>query len=139
MHLATEAAAEAAARAVAQAASSHAAAAAAADVEQQVFEQILAHNNASAAAAAREAANGGGGGGGSALPTLAKGPAPLTQYQVPASFESQGALDDGFASALKDAGDVLAGGGGDGAAKPVVGTEEWHRIRRDNHKEGMAV
>jgi hypothetical protein len=24
-----------------------------------------------------------------------------------------------------------------GAHKPAVGTEEWHKVRRDNHKEGM--
>ena len=24
-----------------------------------------------------------------------------------------------------------------GASKPAVGTDEWHKVRRDNHKEGM--
>ena len=28
-------------------------------------------------------------------------------------------------------------GGGAGGPKPAAGTEEWHRLRRDNHKEGM--
>lgn len=29
--------------------------------------------------------------------------------------------------------------GGAGANKPAVGTEEWHKVRRDNHKEGKTV
>ena len=24
-----------------------------------------------------------------------------------------------------------------GAIKPAVGTDEWHKVRRDNHKEGQ--
>ena len=33
-----------------------------------------------------------------------------------------------------------AGAGTNGSAqKPLVGTEEWHKVRRDNHKEGSSV
>jgi hypothetical protein len=30
-------------------------------------------------------------------------------------------------------------GGRSGGSKPAVGSEEWHKVRKDNHKEGMSV
>ncbi len=29
--------------------------------------------------------------------------------------------------------------GGGGGVKPAVGTDEWHKVRRDNHKEGSYI
>ncbi len=29
--------------------------------------------------------------------------------------------------------------GGAGGNKPAVGSDEWHKVRRDNHKEGMQI
>jgi len=82
--------------------------------------------------------------------------AALTHYQVPPSFETgpspggQGDpnnpfnMDQGFADQLKEAtgqganprtpqqGTALATSS---APKPPVGSDEWHRVRRDNHKE----
>lgn len=33
-------------------------------------------------------------------------------------------------------GDQTQGSGGNNAVKPAVGTDEWHKVRKDNHKEG---
>lgn len=30
-------------------------------------------------------------------------------------------------------------GGASGGSKPAVGSEEWHKVRKDNHKEGMST
>jgi transcriptional regulator CBF1 len=131
-------AAEAAARAVAQAASHT-------DVEQQVFDQILAHNNATAAS--HDAAHHSNG----STPAAKAGLASLTQYHVPPSFESvsagasttvgEGAAASGHYSI--DNSFAVDGGAQSSAPetpsttiKPPVGSDEWHRIRRDNHKEG---
>jgi len=76
--------------------------------------------------------------------------AALTHYQVPASFESSGAAQDGVSAGsshfgmehafplggIKDTDQsVAADTSSVSQAKPPVGSEEWHRIRRDNHKE----
>ena len=62
-----------------------------------------------------------------------------------ASFQTQGSAGD--ASFLADQSfsmDQLKDGGsksptGPGGAKPPVGSEEWHKVRRDNHKEGVHI
>jgi len=81
--------------------------------------------------------------------------AALTHYSVPASFETGpspgvqadhngpfSSIEQGFADQLKEAsqnphtpqqGTPLAPSS---TPKPPVGSDEWHRIRRDNHKEG---
>ena len=51
-----------------------------------------------------------------------------TGYQVP-SYASLGST----AAQVQAAREASNGGG----VKPQVGTEEWHKIRKDNHKEGM--
>ena len=35
-------------------------------------------------------------------------------------------------------GDQIQGNSGMGPGKPPVGSEEWHKVRKDNHKEGTA-
>jgi transcriptional regulator CBF1 len=75
--------------------------------------------------------------------------AALTHYQVPPSFEAlpTGGTDPNnpfsmdLIDQLKDAGAAShtpqhANSQSSQNPKPVVGSEEWHRIRRDNHKEG---
>ena len=52
-----------------------------------------------------------------------------TPYQVP-SYASLGST----AAQVQAAREASNGGG---SVKPQVGTEEWHKIRKDNHKEGM--
>jgi len=77
--------------------------------------------------------------------------APLGQsaYPEPTSFEGPPGLPPGFedntasgpgsigpsAQALYDA----RQGQGQATNKPAVGTNEWHQLRKDNHKEGNAV
>ena len=34
-------------------------------------------------------------------------------------------------------GDQIQGSSGGGPGKPAVGSDEWHKVRKDNHKEGM--
>lgn len=59
------------------------------------------------------------------------------------SFQTQGPTgeypDTGYLDTLKEsptqAQTQHSPGGGSGA-KPAVGSEEWHKIRKDNHKEG---
>lgn len=49
-----------------------------------------------------------------------------------------GSPTNGAAGAAGGEGNTSPGGAaGGGANKPAVGTEEWHKVRRDNHKEGM--
>jgi transcriptional regulator CBF1 len=74
--------------------------------------------------------------------------AALTHYQVPASFEGSSAQHhdpgdpDGFGmthdayalNQLKEAAQMADADGN----KPVVGSDEWHRVRRNNHKEGSS-
>jgi hypothetical protein len=114
--------------------------------------QLIAHNAATAEP------NGSSGGAPGAAQTAQ---AALTHYQVPDSFSSGGhgdvtpgqshhySVDHSFPlSALKDAtsqGDSAVGNAqspdnpsgtnSQGGPKPPVGSVEWHRIRRDNHKE----
>lgn len=80
--------------------------------------------------------------------------AALTNYQVPASFESAGqsntdsnipfGMEGGsFSMELKEPQSAQHGSEQPNpqppvaVAKPPVGSDEWHRIRRDNHKEGQ--
>jgi hypothetical protein len=72
--------------------------------------------------------------------------AALTHYQVPQSFDAashEHAEGDSFGmehgaytalDQLKEA--ALADADAGGPGKPHVGSEEWHRVRRNNHKEG---
>jgi transcriptional regulator CBF1 len=119
-----------------------------ADADQQAFEenlsQLIAHN-----VAQHDLQNGG-------APTTSASPAQtaqaaLTHYQVPTSFDSPSgvtgtqagtpshfSIDHAFPlSGLKDADqDSAAAPDTPSQTKPPVGSDEWHRIRRDNHKEG---
>ncbi len=52
-----------------------------------------------------------------------------TSLQAGANADSDGSPQGG-------AGRQSSGGESGGARKPIVGSEEWHRVRRDNHKEG---
>jgi hypothetical protein len=78
--------------------------------------------------------------------------AALTHYQIPTSFENAGTSQDGTGvsaghfgmehafplGSVKDSDQsVQTDSQSVPQAKPPVGSEEWHRIRRDNHKEGM--
>lgn len=106
--------------------------------------QIIAHNNGGHAPLPPSGPN-------TSVAETAQ--AALTHYQVPASFEpntqapadpanpfgglehSQFGLDmgkDGHPSHAQQS----SGHHSPGGLKPPVGSEEWHRIRRDNHKEG---
>jgi hypothetical protein len=75
--------------------------------------------------------------------------AALTHYQVPQSFDATASHEhadgDSFGmehgayaglDQLKEA--ALADADAGGPGKPQVGTEEWHRVRRNNHKEGSS-
>jgi hypothetical protein len=113
--------------------------------DESAISQLIAHNNG-------ELQNGGQPG---ATPETAQ--AALTHYQVPPSFETGAAggpggdpngpfsMEAGFVDQLKEASAQAASsitpqqGTPQTPAsnpKPPVGSEEWHRIRRDNHKEG---
>lgn len=75
--------------------------------------------------------------------------AALTHYQVPQSFDGSSSQhhdptdSDGFGMAhgayaldqLKEAAQIVDADGN----KPVVGSDEWHRVRRNNHKEGSLL
>lgn len=80
--------------------------------------------------------------------------AALSHYQMGAvdnnSFQTQGSAADASFSldsqsfAVDQLKDSAGQGGptqqsptGAGGSKPPVGSEEWHKVRRDNHKEGM--
>jgi len=105
--------------------------------EEQAIRQLLAHNNG-------ELQNGG------QHNATETAQAALTHYQVPPSFEtghptgSHGDhdqhfnLDDSFGD-LKDPSiqqPQQSGGQQSGSVKPPVGSDEWHTVRRNNHKEG---
>ena len=114
--------------------------------DEGALSQIIAHNNGDDTHAIHNGPN----------TTVAEtAAAALTQYQVPASFEpgAQSNSEQSIPFTLESGGFTLdqlkdpsqqapqtpqqgtpqtpATG-----AKPPVGSDEWHRIRRDNHKEG---
>jgi transcriptional regulator CBF1 len=114
--------------------------------DEHALSQLIAHNNA-------DLQNGG-------HPSVTEtAQAALTHYQVPPSFEtgaSTGAthgdpngpfsMDTNFVDQLKEATGQATSHTPQisqsqtqspvANPKPQVGTEEWHRIRKDNHKEG---
>src|ERR1700761_1553360 len=116
--------------------------------DESAISQLIAHNNG-------ELQNGGQPG---ATPETAQ--AALTHYQVPPSFEtvptggSAGdpngpfSMESGFVDQLKEASahpatPITPQQGtpqtSSSNPKPPVGSDEWHRIRRDNHKEGKSI
>jgi hypothetical protein len=139
-------AAAAAAAAVSAAAAAQEASASMDGYDEHALSQLIAHNNA-------ELQNGGH----SSVTETAQ--AALTHYQVPPSFEpgaSSGAphgdpngpfsIESNFVDQLKEATEHGASHTPQvpqpqtqtpiANPKPQVGSDEWHRIRRDNHKEG---
>jgi hypothetical protein len=112
--------------------------------DEQALNQLIAHNNG-------ELQNGG-----QHNPTETA-QAALTHYQVPASFETGHApgphvdhsqhfnMDHSFGD-LKDVSPQQpqqqqsnVQQASPGGSKPPVGSDEWHRVRRDNHKEGKLL
>ena len=50
---------------------------------------------------------------------------------------SFGEMDPPTSAANGEHGSPNAGDSTPGGGKPTVGSEEWHKVRRDNHKEGI--
>lgn len=110
-------------------------------VDDNAINQLSAFNN-------QDAQQNGGGGAANAADTAT---AALTHYQTGIEFPTQGSAGDAsFLSEQNYGLDQLKDtpGQAQGAAsqqspttgtpsKPPVGSEEWHKVRRDNHKEGM--
>ncbi|KAK0249657.1 hypothetical protein B0A54_10009 [Friedmanniomyces endolithicus] len=60
-------------------------------------------------------------------------PDPASRAQRMSGFHDQ---KDGEQQQSPNGGDTSPNGGpGSGGPKPAVGTDEWHKVRRDNHKE----
>ena len=115
-------------------------------IQQQVARHVANHNASSSTAAAALAAS---------MPQLTvPQPTELSfpstnsgneeDRQVDSSFDigqdstqhhSEGGSYNHFANTN---GDQTQSSGGNGHSKPAVGTEEWHKVRKDNHKEGAS-